>query len=352
MEKKQIQYKDPTILDIAKELNVSKSTVSRALQNHPSISEATTQAIWDLARKYNYHPNSIASSLSKRSTKTIGVIVPLLSHYYFSTVIAGIEELAYKAGYKVIICQSAESYEREVVVSQTLLSSKVDGLLVSISRETVNSDHFKVFQQKNIPVVFFDRVCPDMEASSVVIDDYQGAFLAVEHLILQGRRRIAHFAGPPALQISQNRIRGYQDALRKYGLPFEEELLVSCGDGLEQENGAQAAQQMLDAGILPDGIFAICDPIAIGAMVTLKKNDIKIPEQTAVVGFCDEPIARVVEPNLSSLVQPAFEIGTAAAQIFFNLIAGQTSTVEKKVFSTYLQVRESSAEKKFPYPGL
>ncbi|MGV3641733.1 MAG: LacI family DNA-binding transcriptional regulator [Adhaeribacter sp.] len=345
MEKKVKQYREPTILDIAKELKVAKSTVSRALQNHPSISEATTQAVWELARKYNYHPNSIASSLSKRSTKTIGVIVPLLSHYYFSTVISGIEELAYKAGYKVIICQSAESYEREVVVSQTLLSSKVDGLLVSISRETVNSDHFKVFQEKNIPIVFFDRVCPDMEASSVVIDDYQGAMLAVEHLILQGRRRIAHFAGPPALQITQNRIRGYQDALKKHGLPFEEELLVYCGDGLEQENGSQAAQQMLDAGILPDGIFAICDPIAIGVMLTLKQNHLRIPEQVAVVGFCDEPIARVVEPNLSSLVQPAFEIGTAAAQIFFNQVNNKNTTVEKKVFTTHLQVRASSGKK-------
>jgi LacI family transcriptional regulator len=342
MEKKQKQYKEPTILDIAKELNVSKSTVSRALQHHPSISEATTQAIWDLARKYNYHPNSIASSLSRRSTKTIGVIVPLLSHYYFSTVISGIEELAYKAGYKVIICQSAESYEREVVVSQTLLSSKVDGLLVSISRETVNSDHFKIFQQKNIPLVFFDRVAPDIEASSVVVDDYLGAFLATEHLILQGRRRIAHFAGPPTLQISQNRIRGYQDALSKYGLPLEDALLVSCGDGLEQENGRQAAQQMLDAGIRPDGIFAICDPIAIGVMLALKKNNVKIPAETAVIGFCDEPIARVVEPNLSSLVQPAFEIGTAAAQIFFNQINGVSTAVEKKVFTTHLEVRASS----------
>lgn len=332
-------------MDIARELNISKSTVSRALQNHPSISEATTQAIWEVARKYNYLPNNIASSLSKRSTKTIGVIVPLLSHYYFSTVISGIEELAYKAGYKVIICQSAESYEREVVASQTLLSSKVDGLLVSISRETVNSDHLKVFQQKNIPIVFFDRVCPDMEASSVVIDDYLGAFLAVEHLILQGRRRIAHFAGPPALQISQNRIRGYQDALKKYGLPLDDELLVSCGDGLEQANGSQAAQQMLDAGIVPDGIFAICDPIAIGVLLTLKKNQIRIPEQVAVVGFCDEPIAQVVEPNLSSLVQPAFEIGVAAAQIFFNHINKPGTAIEKKVFSTHLVVRESSFKK-------
>jgi DNA-binding LacI/PurR family transcriptional regulator len=183
-----------------------------------------------------------------------------------------------------------------------------------------------------------------MEASSVVVDDYLGAFLAAEHLILQGRRRIAHFAGPPALQISQNRIRGYQDALKKYGLPLEEELLVFCGDGLEQENGSEAAQQMLNAGVVPDGIFAICDPIAIGIMLTLKKNHIRIPEEIAVVGFCDEPIARVVEPHLSSLVQPAFEIGAAAAQIFFNQIQGKNTTVENRVFSTHLVVRESSVK--------
>jgi DNA-binding LacI/PurR family transcriptional regulator len=338
-------YKETTIIDIAKELNVSKSTVSRALKNHRSIGEATKKAVQDLAKKYNYHPNDIASSLSKRSTKTIGVIVPLLSHYYFSTVISGIEELAYKSGYKVIICQSAESYEREVIVSQTLLSSKVDGLLVSISRETKNYDHFKVFQEKNIPIIFFDRICPEIEASSVIIDDYQGAFMAVEHLIQQGCRRIAHFAGPPLLLISQNRINGYKDALKAYNISFKEELLIDCGPGLEQENGSQAAQQMLDAGLRPDAIFAFCDPIAIGVMLTLKKNKIKIPEEIAVVGFCNEPTDTVVEPPLSSLVQPAFEIGETAAEIFFQHIQDKTSPIEKRVLSTELIVRESSLKK-------
>lgn len=335
-------HKEATIADLARELNVSKSTVSRALKNHHSIGEATKKAVNDLAKKYNYHPNNIAYSLSKSSTKTIGVIVPLLSHYYFSTVISGIEELAYKAGYKVIICQSAESYEREVIVSQTLLSSKVDGLLVSISRETENYDHFKVFQQKNIPIVFFDRICPDMEVSSVIVDDYQGSFTAVEHLIKEGRRRIAHFAGPPLLQISRNRINGYKDALSKYALPFDEQLLIDCGSGLEQENGSEAAQNMLDAGIMPDAIFAMCDPIAIGVMITLKKNNIKIPEQIALVGFCDEPMAKVVEPQLSSLVQPAFRVGEAAAEIFFHQVASKSAVIEKKILSTELIIRDSS----------
>jgi DNA-binding LacI/PurR family transcriptional regulator len=337
------EYKDATMLDIARELKVSKSTVSRALKDHPSIGKKTRQAIQDLAKKYNYHPNNIAYSLSKKSTKTIGVIVPMLSHYYFSTVISGIEELAYKSGYKVIICQSAESYDREVIVSQTLLSSKVDGLIVSISRETVKSDHFKVYQNKNVPIVFFDRICEDMEVSSVTIDDYQGAFTAVEHLIKEGRRKIAHFAGPPLLQITKKRIAGYKDALATYGIPFDEALLIDCGSGLEQENGSLAAQEMLDRGIKPDAIFAVCDPIAIGVMVTLKKNRINIPEEIAVVGFCDEPIARVVEPQLSSLVQPAFKIGETSIELLLNQINGQDHIPEKRVLTAELQIRDSSS---------
>jgi DNA-binding LacI/PurR family transcriptional regulator len=335
-------HKQATIMDIARELNVSKSTVSRALNDHHSIGDETKKAVNDLARKYNYHPNNIASSLSKNATRTIGVIVPLLSHYYFSTVISGIEELAYKSGYRVIICQSAESYAREVIVSQALLSSKVDGLIVSISRETENSDHFKIYQEKKVPLVFFDRVCPDLDVSSVTVDDYQGAFTAVEHLIREGRRKIAHFAGPPLLQISRNRINGYKDALLKHGLPFDEKLLIDCGAGLEQENGSQAAQEMLDAGIRPDAVFAICDPIAIGVMMTLKKNNIKIPGEVAVVGFCDEPVAKVVEPPLSSLVQPAFEIGEAAVELLLSQINSQAPVVVKKVLSAELKIRASS----------
>jgi LacI family transcriptional regulator len=336
------KHKETTILDIALELNVSKSTVSRALKDHHSIGEATKKAVLDLAKKYNYHPNNIAYSLSKKSTKTIGVIVPLLSHYYFSTVISGIEELAYKVGYKVIICQSGESYEREVIVSQALLSSKVDGLIVSISRETDNSDHFKVYQQKNVPIVFFDRVCPDLEVSSVTIDDYQGAFNAVEHLIKAGRRKIAHFAGPTMLKISRERINGYKDALLKHGLPFEERFLIDCGCGLELENGSKTAQKMIDDGIRPDAIFAVCDPIAIGVMMTLKKNNIKIPDEIGVVGFCDEPIAMIIEPPLSSMVQPAFKIGEISVELLLNQIRSSTRLVEKKVLTAELKIRESS----------
>src|SRR5690554_3374073 len=341
-------YKEATILDIARELKVSKSTVSRALKNHHSIGEVTKKAVLDLAKKYNYHPNNIAYSLSKKSTKTIGVIVPMLSHYYFSTVISGIEELAYKAGYKVIICQSAESYKREVLVSQALLSNKVDGLIVSISRETHDSSHFKVYQDRNVPIVFFDRVCPDIEASSVTVDDYQGAYTAVEHLIKKGYRKIAHFAGPPLLQITQKRIEGYKDALLNNGLPLDEKLIRDCGEGLEQENGSQATQKMLDEGIRPDAVFAICDPIAIGVMITLKKNAIKVPDEVAVVGFCDEPIAKVIEPQLSTLVQPAFEIGGLTVELLLNQIESSVPLVEKRVLKAELMVRGSSGSSTAP----
>ena len=173
-------------------------------------------------------------------------------------------------------------------------------------------------------------------------DDYEGAFKAVEHLIKEGRRKIAHFAGPPLLQISRNRIDGYKDALLKHGLPFDESLLIDCGSGLEQENGSKAAQDMLDAGIRPDAIFAICDPIAIGVMMTLKRNNIRIPYEISVVGFCDEPVAKVVEPQLSTLVQPAFQIGETSVELLLKQIGNPSPLVEKKVLSTELKVRESS----------
>lgn len=211
-------YKEKTILDIARELNVSKSIVSRALNNHFSIGDATKKAVHDLTKNIITTPTISPIVYLKTPLEPL-VLLFRFSRITISTVISGIEELAYKSGYKVIICQSAESYEREVIVSQALLSSKIDGLIVSISRETNNPDYFKVYQGKKVPIVFFDRVCPDLEVSNVTVDDYQGAFTVVEHLIKEGRRKIAHFAGPPLLQISIQRINGYKDALLKNGLP-------------------------------------------------------------------------------------------------------------------------------------
>ena len=333
--------REVTISDIARELSVSKSTVSRALQGHHSIGDITKQAVRELAAKYNYHPNAIASSLFKKSTKTIGVIVPILSHYFFSTAIAGIEELAYKSGYKVIICQSNESYEREVDITRTLLSAKVDGLIVSISRKTEDMEHFNLFLKKNIPVIFFDRLPDGIESSSVSVDDFSGAYKIVEHLIQQGYRRIAHFTGPQNVTNAQNRIRGYIKALTDYQLPIEEELIIECG--FERSHGIETAENLLVSSIeLPEAIFAVCDPVAIGLMLTFKKHGLKIPQDVAVAGFNDDPTATVIDPPLTTVIQPAFEMGVSAVEILLDQINGNVKSIVKNVHSTDLQIRLSS----------
>jgi DNA-binding LacI/PurR family transcriptional regulator len=332
--------KEITLIDIARELNVSKSTVSRALQNHHSIGAATKKAVLELAEKYNYQPNAIAASLFKKSTKTIGVIVPILSHYFFSTVIAGIEEVAYKSGYKVIICQSHELYEREVIVSKTLLSAKVDGLIVSVSKETVNMDHFQMFLNKNIPLIFFDRLPAGIQSNSVSVDDYEGAFKIVEHLIEQGCKKIAHFTGPLNITLVQNRLQGYKDALRKHHIPVNDDLIYECG--FERAQGIATTEKILEDKISVDAIFAVCDPVAIGVMLTLKQKGIKIPHDIAVVGFNDDPTATVIDPPLTTVAQPAFEIGVAATDIFLKQAANPGGGYIKEILKTNLTIRQSS----------
>ncbi|TZF83091.1 LacI family transcriptional regulator [Pedobacter sp. BS3] len=330
-----------TISDIAKELSVSKSTVSRALQDHHSISDATKQAVKRLAKQYNYHPNAIASSLFKKSTKTIGVIVPIISHYFFSTVISGIEDVAYKAGYKVIICQSNESYKREVDLVKTLLSAHVDGLIVSVSRETKNAGHFQLFLDKGIPLVFFDRLPVGIKSNSVSVDDYQGAYHLVEHLIKQGFKKIAHFAGPQHVIVAKNRFLGYKAALQKHHIPFDENLVFETG--FERKHGAKAAELLLSRDTLPDAVFAVCDPVAIGLMFVLKQHGIKIPGDMAVAGFNDEPIATVIEPQLTTVVQPAFDMGVSAATIFLKKVTEDADAdFIEKVHHTALRIRNSS----------
>lgn len=333
-----------TISDIAKELSVSKSTVSRALHDHHSISESMKQSVKRLAKKYNYHPNTIASSLFKKSTKTIGVVVPILSHHFFATAIAGIEEVAYKSGYKVIICQSNESYEREVSVVKALLSAQVDGLIVSVSRTTKKMDHFDLFLRKGIPLVFFDRLPDGIESNSVAVDDYKGAYMIVEHLIEQGFKRIAHFSGPLHVNVSKNRMRGYKDALEKYNIPYDPALLFEAG--FERRHGVEAAERLIAEGNLPDAIFAVCDPVAIGLMLTLKSKGLRIPEDIAVAGFNDEPIATIIDPPLTTIVQPAFDMGVSAANIFLQKIGlGAGEGFIKKIHNTILTIRASSSKK-------
>ncbi|MDO1447603.1 LacI family DNA-binding transcriptional regulator [Rhodocytophaga aerolata] len=333
-----------TIKDIARQLNISVATVSRALRDFPDINENTKKAVTTLAAELDYRPNQIAQSLVKRRTNTIGVVIPTFVIPFYASAISGIQEEAAKANYNVMVCQSNESYTTEVSNIYTLASSRVDGLLVSVSKETTNFDHLQCLQQKGIEIVFFNRVYEGMPVAKVVVDDYDGAVAATEHLISIGRKRIAHFCGPQNLSISQERRRGYVDALKTHNLPVREELMLSCDFNIA--SGMDAARQLLQVRPLPDAIFAVSDSVAFGAMKVLKEQGIRIPEDIAIAGYTDEPTASLVDPGLTTVAQPTFEIGQTAARLLFAQInrPSKESVCPKTVLKTRLIIRGSTVK--------
>lgn len=329
-----------TIKDIAKALNISTSTVSRALRNHPDISDETKKAVAELAKEMKYHPNSIASSLRNKRTETIGIIVPEIIHTFFSSAIAGVEEIAYKEGYKVIICQSNESYEKEIINIETLIAARVDGILASISNQTSIYDHFELALQRRVPLVFFDRVCETLETSQVVVDDFEGAFIATQYLIDTGCKRIAHIAGPEHLAICKKRKEGYLSALKHNGLPVDERLIIPCN--LEQQDAINATEKLLLLAEKPDAIFAVTDPVAIGAHITIRKHGLRIPEDIALMGFTDDAVSKIIEPSISTMAQPSFEMGKMAATQLIHQIRNKSAPLQHLVLKTNLIVRNST----------
>lgn len=329
-----------TVIDIAKELNLSKSTVSRALTGHPHVNSQTRQAVLDLAQKLDYQRNVFAVSLANNKSNTIGVIVPEFYSSYFPQVILGIQEVAKEMGYHVLIMQSGESYEAEVANAKVLLANQVDGVLVSLTKETLNFDHLKVFQRKGIPIVFFNRVCDEMEVPKVVVDDYDGAFRATEHLIKIGRKRIAHLAGPHSLIISRKRLNGYLDALRKYQIPIADELIISYD--LTLEKVAIYINHLLGLPQPPDGLFCINDPTAIKAMQVIKSKGFVIPQDIAVVGFSNDYASDLVEPSLTTMAQPIREIGRTAAQLLLDQVENGADKPLIRQFNTELIIRRST----------
>ena len=301
-----------TIKDLAKELKISTSTVSRALCDKWDVNPETRKAVLELAEKWNYKPNPISLSLKQSQSMFIGVIVPEFVNSFFS---------------------------------EALEAQMVDGFLISVTQESENTSYFSDLIWNNFPVVFFNRICAELSAPHVVIDDYKWAFAAVEHLIQQGCRRIVHLAGSEDLLIAQKRKNGYMDALRKYGLLVEESLIIDCG--IMMEKGIMAAHQILEMEKMPDGIFAVNDPVAIGAMKTLQKNKIRIPEDMAVVGFSESKEAFIVEPNLTSVGQPTFEMGRNAAQLLLEQIKHNVNNEDKMLSKSIIldaksNIRESS----------
>jgi DNA-binding LacI/PurR family transcriptional regulator len=332
--------KPATIKDIAQRLNISISTVSRALRNAPDVNNETKQAVMLLSEELNYQPNRLALSLRHKQTHTIGVIVPNLD-YVLSTMVRGIDEVALEAGYTVMVCQSNESYGREILNMRRLLDSLVDGFIISVSSETKLFDHFRKVQERGLPMVVFDRVTPDLVAPSVRLDNEEGGFIATEHMLEQGYGRIAILAGPANLGVSNSRLEGYLKALRKHKIKIDPKLIIYCD--FNQDYAYYATQELLAMKKRPDGIFTISDRMAIGAMLAIKEKGLNMPQDIGLVGFNNEPVVSLVTPKISSVDMPSFELGKVAAKLFIETMHNNEdmSKVEE-VLKPKLFVRESS----------
>ncbi len=340
------ESKQVTILDIAEALGITPSTVSRALHNHPNISDETKRAVNDCAQRMRYQRNVAASSLRTGKTNTIGVIVPRINSHFISSVICGIETVANQAGYNIIICQSNESIAAEISAIRTLLSKRVDGLLASVSMETTHSEHFREVISLKTPLVFFDRTCPDLDVSSVTIDDFKGAYKATEHLIRQGCQQIAHFSGSLNLAIYHNRLNGYRQALIDYGLPVYDHMVFITHE-LTDTMGSMLIKKMYDDKKLPDGICSSNDNLAAGAMKFLIEHKIKIPEEVAVIGFSKTLFSQWITPPLSTVDQHSELMGNHAARLLLDEIEQLTTKVVPyhMVLDPELVIRASSTRK-------
>jgi LacI family transcriptional regulator len=337
--------KEVTIYDVAKVLNLSPSTVSRGLKDHPHIRKETKKKILLTAREMGYRHNKFASSLRQNKTHTIGVIIPKLNSYFMATAIAGIEKITTKYGYNLIISQSQESGKKEVAGISTLFNSRIDGLLVSLSSETKNLDPFNIFFNKGIPVLFFDRVFECSGCISIVIDNYKAGYEATSHLIAQGCKRIVHLGGSILRNVYSERLRGYKQALLDSGIDYNPDLTIISD--LNEQSGIETAQRIISMKNRPDGIFTANDTSAVATICELQRAGIKIPDDIAVVGFNNEPISRVVQPNLTTIHYPAMEVGELAASSLINKLNNtQSSSLSTIVLEHSLIIRQSSLRNK------
>lgn len=340
-----MRYEAITIKDIAKALNLSISTVSKALRDSHEISEETKKAVNAYAETNNYKPNPIAQSLKRGLSKSIGVIVCNIDNNFFSQVINGIESVAYSKDYNVTITQSHESYEREVMTVQHLSSRSIDGLLVSLSAETVNVDHFKKLHAKGLPIVFFDRVTDEIDTYTLISNNYKGAYDATLHLIGQGFKRIATITSSNSLSITRERLNGYKQALLDHGLPIDEGYIKYCRHGgMLQEETEQAIRELMEMKDRPEAIFTASDRLSTTSFSLLKQMDIDIPRQVALIGFTNSVSAHIFGPPLSSIVQPAFEMGKQSMELLIQLIESKRPVTQfgKRVLENDVKIRQSS----------
>ncbi|SDH17790.1 LacI family DNA-binding transcriptional regulator [Chitinophaga filiformis] len=337
--------REVTIYDIARELNISATTVSRGLQDHPTISKKTKKKIFELAEQLGYRSNHFARSLRNQKTNTFGIIVPRLNSHFMSSVIAGIENAANEHGFSLLIAQSSESSVKEASSVRTMFDSRVDGLLVSLAVDTTELNHFEHFFKKNIPVIFFDRVMPHENSVNILIDNRQAAYNATRHLIEQGCRRIMHITAPTLQNVYKDRLKGYKEALGEHKIKFREDYVVITN--LSQEAGAEVAKSILKMKTLPDGVFVSNDSCAVGCMLALKEQGIRIPEDIAFAGFNNDPVTQVIEPHLTTINYSGYEMGQVAARHLINHVKDVSfvSSTNTIILRSELIVRASSLKK-------
>lgn len=337
--------------DIARAMGVSVATVSRALQDSPSISPKRREAIQAYAREHNYLPNAIAEQLRnsrKSPPKVIGVIVPEFVHYYFATVLAGIEQEACTHGYRIIVAASHESQQHEVEICEAFYKNKVCGIIASQAKETIDYTHFVRLDEQHVPLVFYDRICPAINASRVVVDDYMGTLKAVSHLIESGCRRIAFYGASPTMEIAVNRFNGYKDALYQHGLKVDDTLVRLCET---REQAEAITPELLDLNPRPDAFFAVNDDTAIGVLYVVKRRGLRIPDDISVCGFTNSTYAQTCDPSLTSVEQNGLVVGRQAAEILIGIVEGTLPRdhAVKRIVKTQLIERETT--RKVGEPG-
>lgn len=338
--------KEITIYDIASKLNISIATVSRALKDDPVVNKKTRKRVFEAAKQMSYRSNQFARNLRSQKTQTIGVIVPKLNSHFMSSVIAGVESVANSHGYNLIISQSSESAEKEIASAKTMFNNRVDGLLVSLAYNTGDLSHFDIFQKKNIPVIFFDRVMDDEHYTNIVIENKKAAYQATTHLIEQGCKKIVHITASSKQNVYKDRLNGYKEALADHQMKFDKKNVIS--GNLSLEAGEEAAELILKTKPLADAVFVANDNCAVGCMSALKKAGIRIPEDMAFVGFNNDAVSKVIEPNLTTINYPGYEMGEVAAHNLINHLNGTATILSTNtiILRSEFIIRESSQKKK------
>ena len=330
-----------TLKDIALALKISTATVSRALADRWDVNAETKKIVCEEAKRQNYKPNPMAKRLQNRHSKTIGLVVPEFKTSFFPSIISGIQKVVDEAGFQLLITQSQETMEVELRNLKLLENNMVEGILISINCEGENRDYYKELIDNGIPLVFFNRVSSSILAPKVIIDDYKLAFFATEHLIYNGFKKIYHFAGPEKLIVTKERKRGFLDAMKKHHLEISENSVITTD--VFSDKSYEAMKMLIQKNDLPEAVFCFNDPTALGALRAIKEEGLKCPDNIALVGFSETELAQLVDPPLTSVQQPSFEMGETAARLLIaQIIQNPTPDPETVCLIAKLNVRKSS----------